>query len=125
MKSQREAVYSFLFCYAVVINQVFPNIGRFLRYVLKSEHLSQEAESLRTRYDTLLGKLERMASPLKDTPQQPRPMSFTGDDSKLLHLQSKYYHNVLYINDSILTILIKMKFNPVGVIRSSYKIICP
>ena len=80
-----------LFCFAVVINQVLPNIGRFLRYVLKNEPLGQEAESLRTRYDTLLGKLERMASPMKeDTSVQSRPISFTGDDSKLLHLQSKH-----------------------------------
>lgn len=82
-------------CLDLVINQVFPNIGRFLRYVLKNEQLGQEAESLRTRYDTLLGKLERMASsPVKEPPLHSRPISFTGDDSKLLHLQSECYHAI-------------------------------
>jgi len=82
----------------VVINQVFPNIGRFLRYVLKNEQLSQEAESLRIRYDTLLGKLERMAKPIRDMMLQPRPVSFTVDDSKLLHFQSKFHDEFLLIN---------------------------
>ena len=84
----------------LVINQVFPNIGRFLRYVLKNEQLGQEAESLRMRYDTLLGKLERMASPIKDVPQQSRPISCIVDDSKLLHLRSECY-NLSIVKETI------------------------
>lgn len=70
-----------------MVNQVFPNIGRFLRVVLKNEQLSQEAESLRVRFDTLLGKLERMSKPIKEDVPLARPASFSGSK---LHLQSKY-----------------------------------
>lgn len=89
LKFHKETVF-ILYFLLLVINLVLPNVGRFLRYVLKNEQLGQEAESLRVRYDTLLGKLERMAKPVRHTSQQLRPISYTGDDTKLLHLRSEF-----------------------------------
>lgn len=82
-------IWAFLWwhCSFPVVNQVFPNIGRFLRVVLKNEQLSQEAESLRVRFDTLLGKLERMSRPMREDAPLTRPASFSG--SKLYHLRSE------------------------------------
>ena len=41
------------------IQRGLPNIATYLRVVLKREKLSEEAESLRMRYDAILGNLEQ------------------------------------------------------------------
>ena len=47
----------------VAIQRGLPNIATYLRVVLKREKLSEEAESLRMRYDTILASLEQGVFP--------------------------------------------------------------
>ena len=47
----------------IAIQRGLPNIATYLRVVLKREKLSEEAESLRTRYDTILASLEQGVFP--------------------------------------------------------------
>ena len=48
---------------SVAIQRGLPNIATYLRVVLKREKLSEEAESLRMRYDTILASLEQGVFP--------------------------------------------------------------
>ena len=57
----------------VAINRGLPNIATYVRVVLKREKLSEEAESYRLKYETLLTQLEQAVGPL-------RPVSLVGDD---------------------------------------------
>ena len=59
--------------FSVVINRTLPNVATFVRLVLKREKLSEEAESLRAKYEESLNALEQGRLP-------PRPISFNGDD---------------------------------------------
>lgn len=59
--------------FSIVINRTLPNVATFVRLVLKREKLSEEAESLRARYEESLNALEQGRLP-------PRPISFNGDD---------------------------------------------
>ena len=57
-----------------VINTTLPNLGQFVKVVLKRERLSEEAESFRKQYDSILSSLEQGLS------LGGRPISFVGDD---------------------------------------------
>ena len=56
------------------IQRGLPNIAVYLRTVLKREKLSEEAESLRMRYDSILASLEQGVFPLG------RRQSFSTED---------------------------------------------
>ncbi len=58
-----------------MINKALPNISIFIRVVLKREKLSEEAESLRARYEAHLATIEQGSTVVSQ-----RPVSIIGDD---------------------------------------------
>ena len=52
-----------IFLIYIAIQRGLPNIATYLRIVLKREKLSEEAESLRSRYDAILASLEQGVFP--------------------------------------------------------------
>ncbi len=59
----------------LVINRALPNVSMYIRVILKREKLSEEAESMRARYDSLLSALEQGSGV-----NHLRPVSIIGDD---------------------------------------------
>lgn len=62
------------FLHFLVITATLPNLGNYIKIVLKREKLSDEAESMRKRYDSILSSLEQGLIP------GGRPLSIVGDD---------------------------------------------
>lgn len=46
-------------CFFSVITSHLPNIGNYLKIVLKKENLSEEAEAKRQKYEIILNSLEQ------------------------------------------------------------------
>ncbi len=61
-----------------MINRALPGISTYIRVVLKKEKLSEEAESIRARYEVSLASLEQQGTAATGLSQ--RPVSIIGDD---------------------------------------------
>lgn len=74
----RTCIHTHTFYFRVAIQHGLPNIATYLKTILKREKLSDEAESLRMRYDTILTSLEQGVLP--SSVAVPRRKSLSCED---------------------------------------------